>query len=275
VRVRGWAWSGEGAITRVDLAIDGGDNWVPATLGTPTSSYAWTPWHVDITLPRDGRFVLRSRAADSTGAVQPDAIVWNRLGYGNNAIRHCLIDVGARMHGDEHVVSTPQIRRATVADAAAIAEFGARVFAHTFAPDNTPQDLAAYLATAFGEAIQRREIEHSQNEYLLVEIAGVLSAIALVEHGATDAAVTGEAPVRIERFYVDHDFHGRGIAPQLMDACLDTARAMGGKTLWLGVWEQNARAIRFYEKHGFRDVGTQVFMMGSDAQTDRVLARSV
>jgi DMSO/TMAO reductase YedYZ molybdopterin-dependent catalytic subunit len=96
VRVRGWAWSGYGDVTRVDVGIDGGDVWVPAILGTPTSSYAWTPWHADITLPRDGRFVLRSRAADTSGAVQPDAIVWNRLGYGNNAIRHITIDVAAR-----------------------------------------------------------------------------------------------------------------------------------------------------------------------------------
>jgi DMSO/TMAO reductase YedYZ molybdopterin-dependent catalytic subunit len=93
VRVSGWAWSGYGDIARVELGIDGGDVWVPTTLGTPTSSYAWTPWHVDVTLPRAGRFVLRSRATDASGATQPDAIVWNRLGYGNNAIRHVTIDV--------------------------------------------------------------------------------------------------------------------------------------------------------------------------------------
>jgi diamine N-acetyltransferase len=172
-------------------------------------------------------------------------------------------------------VPPPHVRRATVADAAVVAAFGARVFARTFAPDNTPDDLAAYLASAFGEAIQRREIENPHNVYLLLEIASVLGAIALMEYGATDPTVHGDAPVRIERFYVDHDFHGRGVAQHLMDACIDTARALGGKTLWLGVWEKNTRAIRFYEKHGFHDVGSQVFMLGTDAQTDRVMARDV
>lgn len=91
--VRGWAWSGFGAITGVELGIDGGDQWLATELRAPASEHAWTPWSISLTLPRAGRFVLRSRATDSTGAEQPDAIVWNRLGYGNNAIRHIVIDV--------------------------------------------------------------------------------------------------------------------------------------------------------------------------------------
>lgn len=94
VTVKGWAWSGFGAITQVELAIDGGEPWITTTLGQPASAHAWTPWEAAITLPRDGRFVLRSRATDSGGATQPDAIAWNRLGYGNNAVRHIVIDVG-------------------------------------------------------------------------------------------------------------------------------------------------------------------------------------
>ncbi len=93
VRVGGWAWSGFGAITRVDVAIDGGTPWMTAHIGTPASPTAWTPWHIDLTLPRRGRIVLRSRATDATGATQPDAIAWNRLGYGNNAIRQITVDV--------------------------------------------------------------------------------------------------------------------------------------------------------------------------------------
>jgi DMSO/TMAO reductase YedYZ molybdopterin-dependent catalytic subunit len=93
VVVTGWAWSGFGAITRVELGVDGGEQWMPATLGEPVSEYAWTPWHAEFIAPRAGRFVLRSRATDASGTTQPDAIVWNRLGYGNNAIRHIMIDV--------------------------------------------------------------------------------------------------------------------------------------------------------------------------------------
>jgi DMSO/TMAO reductase YedYZ molybdopterin-dependent catalytic subunit len=91
IKISGWAWSGNGAITKVELAIEGGEEWYPATVGTPDSLYAWTPWSIEITLPHSGRFVLRSRATDASRATQPEQIVWNRLGYGNNAIRHVVI----------------------------------------------------------------------------------------------------------------------------------------------------------------------------------------
>ncbi|MEI6741314.1 MAG: Ig-like domain-containing protein, partial [Gemmatimonadaceae bacterium] len=91
VTVSGWAWSGDGAITRVEVGLDGGNDWRDATLGAPASAYAWTPWSCTVVLPRAGRFVLRSRATDASGATQPDHIVWNRLGYGNNAVRQVVI----------------------------------------------------------------------------------------------------------------------------------------------------------------------------------------
>ena len=91
VTVRGWAWSGDGAITRVEVAVDGGTLWRDATVGMASSPYAWTPWEYSVTFPRSGRFVLRVRASDSAGNTQPEAIVWNRLGYGNNAVRHTIV----------------------------------------------------------------------------------------------------------------------------------------------------------------------------------------
>ena len=93
--------------------------------------------------------------------------------------------------------------------------------------------------------------------------------------GATDAAVTGDSPVEVERFYVAYDFHGHGLAAHLMEACIETAVGRGGRTLWLGVWEKNARAIRFYEKRGFADVGSHPFVLGTDVQTDRVMQRAI
>jgi len=93
IDVHGWAWSGEGAITQVDVGLDGGAQWQSAALGAPASTHAWTPFHIAMQLPRAGRFVLRSRATDASGATQPDTIEWNRLGYGNNAVRHVVIDV--------------------------------------------------------------------------------------------------------------------------------------------------------------------------------------
>ena len=82
--IRGWAWSGHGAITQVDVAVN--DAWHRAALGVPASPYAWTPFSLRTPLP-SGDVLLRSRATDASGAVQPDLIEWNSLGYGNNAVR--------------------------------------------------------------------------------------------------------------------------------------------------------------------------------------------
>ena len=66
---------------------------------------------------------------------------------------------------------------------------------------------------------------------------------------------------------------GQGVAQTLMAAAVETARSGGARTLWLGVWERNERAIAFYRKSGFEDAGTQTFVLGTDHQRDFVLAR--
>ena len=79
--------------------------------------------------------------------------------------------------------------------------------------------------------------------------------------------------MELKRLYVTRSWHGKGVAQALMDAALDAARARGAKTLWLGVWERNERAVAFYGKYGFARVGEHTFVLGSDAQTDWLLAR--
>jgi DMSO/TMAO reductase YedYZ molybdopterin-dependent catalytic subunit len=91
VTVRGWAWSGDGDIARVE--VDAGAGWQEARLGAPASAHAWTPWATEVELAAAGRYALRSRAHDAAGNVQPEVPPWNRLGYGNNAVRPVLVDV--------------------------------------------------------------------------------------------------------------------------------------------------------------------------------------
>lgn len=166
-----------------------------------------------------------------------------------------------------------RIRTASATDARTIAALGAETFTISFGAQNTPENLAAHLAKSFGEDIQRRELADPSLTYLIAEVGDRVAGYALVHAGEAPACVTGPSPIEVLRFYVVHDFHGTGIAQALMDACANEARRRGGRTLWLGVWSLNPRAIRFYQKCGFEDVGTQTFMLGDDPQQDRVLAR--
>jgi RimJ/RimL family protein N-acetyltransferase len=167
------------------------------------------------------------------------------------------------------------IRRGTPADAARLAELAARTFRDTFADGTSPEDMAAHLAQAYGPEQQGRELADPNIVTLLVEADGTLVAYAQVRRGPVPACVAGADPIELWRFYVDRPWHGRGIAQGLMHRVDEVTHRIGGRTLWLGVWEHNARAKAFYHRCGFANVGAHVFTVGSDAQTDHILTRPV
>jgi ribosomal protein S18 acetylase RimI-like enzyme len=170
---------------------------------------------------------------------------------------------------------TFNLRRGTPADAAALAELAARTFRETFEADNSPEDMAAHLALAYGVAQQTRELNDPAYITLLLEDESQLAAFAQVRRNETPACIPEGPAVELYRFYVDRPFLGQGLAQRLMSAVRDTARELGARLLWLGVWEHNPRAIRFYTKYGFRDVGAQIFVVGTDPQTDRIMVAEV
>lgn len=165
-----------------------------------------------------------------------------------------------------------EIRQATAADAAALAEFAARCFSDTYATMNDPGDMALHVARTFGPDIQAREIADPAGACLVAIIEGKIAGYTIIHEGATHPSVVGERPCEVKRFYVDHAWHGRGLAAALMRGARDAASERGAATLWLTAWVENPRALGFYAKMGFRDVGVATFMLGRSAQTDRVLA---
>ena len=168
------------------------------------------------------------------------------------------------------------IRRGTPADAPAVAEFAARSFHESFAADNRPEDMAMYMLIAFGPEQQRRELADPAHTYLLAEQGGRLAGYALIRAaGETPECVATRPSVEVVRFYVDRPWHGRGVAAALMAECEAEAGRRGARGMWLGVWERNDRAVAFYRKCGFRDVGSHEFVLGTDRQTDRVMEREL
>jgi GNAT superfamily N-acetyltransferase len=171
--------------------------------------------------------------------------------------------------------STVTIRQAVAADARGLAALAARTIHDTFAADNDPAEMARHIATAYGETQQAREIADPAITTLLAEVDGALAGYAQLRTGAAPAGVSPDAPMELWRFYVDRVWHGRGVAQALMQQVTNTARQTGARTLWLGVWERNPRAQAFYRKSGFTEVGAHVFMLGTEAQTDRLFARAL
>jgi ribosomal protein S18 acetylase RimI-like enzyme len=165
----------------------------------------------------------------------------------------------------------PVIDDAVAADAPALAELAARTFCEAFAADNNPEDMRAHLEGAYTQELHLAEIQNPAIDTLLLRSGGQLAAYAQLRTGPVTDGVPATGSIELWRFYVDRPWHGRGIAHTLMAAAKERARRRGGSTLWLGVWERNARAQTFYGKHGFKKVGKQIFVVGSDPQTDDVM----
>jgi ribosomal protein S18 acetylase RimI-like enzyme len=173
------------------------------------------------------------------------------------------------------MTTIPLIRLAGPDDAAAVAAFGERSFRETFGADNRPEDMDAYCAATYAVERQRREMAAPERVTLLAEMEGRLVGYAQLRDGPAPSCVAGADPIEILRFSVDRRWHGQGIARTLMAETLARARALGRRTVYLAVWERNARAIAFYRKVGFREVGAQPFQLGKDVQTDQVMVREL
>ena len=165
------------------------------------------------------------------------------------------------------------VRRGKPEEAGELSAFAARVFREAFAAQNRAADLELYIGKAYGSGQQLAELTDPEVTTLMAEVEGKLAGFAQLRPGKTPGCVTGPSPIELWRFYVDRPYQGAGLAGTLMRAVIESARGRNAGTLWLGVWEQNPRAQVFYRKCGFEDVGKQAFVLGSDTQTDRVMAR--
>ncbi len=167
------------------------------------------------------------------------------------------------------------IRQGLASDATALADFAARVFVEAFGADNRPEDLRTHLAVTFGVPQQTAELADPAVITLLAENRQRLLAYAQVRRNTPPPCVTHDRPIELHRFYVDRPAHGKGVAQRLMAAVHEAAGRFHGRHLWLSTWERNARALAFYKKVGFMDVGRADFFVGTDRQRDRVMVVKV
>jgi len=167
------------------------------------------------------------------------------------------------------------IRHATLEDAALLAQISAETFFDAFAADNTPENISFYVSSAFSPEIQANELADPASIFLIAEIDGEATGYARLKEGNANPDVPGSRPVELVRFYARTRWIGKGVGPALMQKCLEQASQQGYDMIWLGVWERNPRAIAFYQKWGFVQVGTHIFQMGDEPQMDWVMQRKI
>lgn len=171
-----------------------------------------------------------------------------------------------------------QIRPALPDDAPALAVLGERLWRETYTGLIPASNLELHLADTFGLPQQAAELADPACQTLVAEDGDSLQGYALLRAHAPTLEIPAfhsVKPLEVARFYVDAALHGRGVAQKLMAAALDHASAAGHDGVWLQVWEQNPRAIRFYAKAGFTDAGEATFRVGEQVDRDRVMVRHV
>jgi diamine N-acetyltransferase len=172
------------------------------------------------------------------------------------------------------------VRPATTDDAGALAALASVTFPLACPPSASPEDIASHLANTLSEQHFRKYLDDPDVTILVIDAGdGLRGYSLLVNRPAGDPDVSSvlkvTPSVELSKCYVHPGHHGLGAAAELMQASLQAAAAVGGAGVWLGVNSQNARAIRFYEKSGFRKVGTKSFRLGSSVEHDFVLERTL
>jgi len=169
------------------------------------------------------------------------------------------------------------IRQATEEDAKLLTDLAYTTFWDAFAhhPKNAPDDLNHYMRQAFNQEQITSELADAKNIFLIAEIDGEAAGYSKIIIDNIEPGITATRPVELSRLYAHQKHLGQGVGQTLMDACFERARAEDRDVMWLGVWEYNPRAQRFYEKNGFRVVGSHVFRLGEDPQTDLLMQKDL
>jgi ribosomal protein S18 acetylase RimI-like enzyme len=163
------------------------------------------------------------------------------------------------------------IRYGNIDDAEMLSELGAKTFYETFAKDNTPEDMAAHLKNSFTPEMQLADLSNPDHIFLVIEDESQPIGYAELILDSKEETISGTSPLEIRRIYASQEYIGKGVGKALMQAAIEEAKQRGCDCVWLGVWEKNPRAIEFYKKWGFKEVGSHIFTVGNDPQRDYVM----
>jgi GNAT superfamily N-acetyltransferase len=137
-----------------------------------------------------------------------------------------------------------------------------------FTEGNNPENVQAYLSQAFTLLQLENEWRNPASTFLLASLEGKLVGYTKVNLAAAQTDVQDPESLEVARLYTLEEVWGKGVGQFLLDAALDFAKEKGRTFVWLGVWEHNARAIRFYEKNGFKSFGSHPFPFGDEIKND-------
>lgn len=164
-----------------------------------------------------------------------------------------------------------EIRKATISDLEIIQEISKQTFIETFAEVNTVENMKKYIRENSNATQLTSEINNRESLFYLAIIDTQPIGYMKLNFGNAQTEIHNPQSMEIQRIYVLKAFHGKKIGQLLLDEALKIGQQTGVEYLWLGVWEENHRALQFYSKNGFVEFDKHVFTLGNDIQTDLLM----
>lgn len=168
-----------------------------------------------------------------------------------------------------------KIRKVNIHEVDKLKEIGRLTFFETFASDNSEENMLGYLNSQFSSDKLKTELIDINTEFYFAEVKENVIGYLKVNFGQSQTEMIGKNSLEIERIYVLKEFHGKKVGQLLFEKAVDIAKSKKAEYVWLGVWEENPRAIRFYEKNGFVVFDKHVFKLGNDLQTDLLMKQNI
>ncbi|WP_129713925.1 GNAT family N-acetyltransferase [Pedobacter sp. SYP-B3415] len=166
-----------------------------------------------------------------------------------------------------------KIEKASAADADVLQQIGRQTFTETFAASNDAGNLREYLEEAFSREKLTAELGNPDSCFYFALIGDKVVGYLKLNTGIAQTERQDEEAVEIERIYVLTDYHGRKVGQLLLNQAVRLAIGRQSPYVWLGVWEKNPRAIRFYQKNGFVAFDKHIFRLGAEVQTDIMMKK--
>lgn len=167
------------------------------------------------------------------------------------------------------------VRKITTADIIELQNIAKLTFTETFSSENSETNMKEYLENGFSKEKLTTELNDQNAEFYFAEIHGRIIGYLKVNVGQSQTEIKDQNALEIERIYVLKEYHGKKVGQILYDKAIELAKDKKVEYVWLGVWEQNPRAIRFYEKNGFKAFDKHVFKLGEDEQIDIMMKKRI
>nr|WP_299343418.1 GNAT family N-acetyltransferase [Allomuricauda sp.] len=166
---------------------------------------------------------------------------------------------------------TLNLQKCTSKDLEILIKISKETFISAFEKDNNPEDFLSYVNKAFGKDQMEAQLNNPNSHFYFVLDKGTLVGYFKLNEGDAQTELQDEESFELERIYVLDAFQGKSIGTWMLNQAIEIAKSEQKRYLWLGVWEHNPGAIRFYERNGFKKFGTHPYYVGSDKQTDWIM----